>query len=420
MFRVVTDQLRISDGWVRCGRCSEVFDAREQLQPVPAHRGNVGTQDLPPTTFDADERVPAQPTQPAHLSPDADVPHAVLPLPSAPFSHPHLPPAPSFGRPAPLRWGEEGFGVPPSGIDRGPLVPPSSSSLSSSLPPSSLPPMISELPSTGKPVAVTAAPPSSSGVLPLASLRWELPDQVAVKQGQDRPTGMALQEDSAPDNHVSASLVAELAALAVPVALATPVLPTAAPALSVAKQAQVAPLDDGEMEEKLSFVRQARRKAFWNGRWMRLSLSLLALVLACTLLLQVAVQQRDQIAARDARLKPWLVRLCEPLGCAVGVPRQIESVLIEASTFTRTRQRSYRLGYTLRNTASQPVATPALEVTLTDAQDQPLLRRVLQPAELGATASLAPAADWSGAIFFSDDLAVNGRVAGYRLLAFYP
>ena len=31
IFRVVQDQLKVSDGWVRCGRCAEVFDAREQL-----------------------------------------------------------------------------------------------------------------------------------------------------------------------------------------------------------------------------------------------------------------------------------------------------------------------------------------------------------------------------------------------------
>ena len=31
-FRVVPDQLRISDGWVRCGRCQEVFDAAAALQ----------------------------------------------------------------------------------------------------------------------------------------------------------------------------------------------------------------------------------------------------------------------------------------------------------------------------------------------------------------------------------------------------
>ncbi|HOF31808.1 MAG TPA: zinc-ribbon domain-containing protein, partial [Burkholderiaceae bacterium] len=31
MFRVVPDQLRISEGWVRCGQCAEVFDAARNL-----------------------------------------------------------------------------------------------------------------------------------------------------------------------------------------------------------------------------------------------------------------------------------------------------------------------------------------------------------------------------------------------------
>jgi|CXWL01.1.fsa_nt_gi predicted Zn finger-like uncharacterized protein len=31
VFRVVPDQLRVSEGWVRCGRCSEVFNASENL-----------------------------------------------------------------------------------------------------------------------------------------------------------------------------------------------------------------------------------------------------------------------------------------------------------------------------------------------------------------------------------------------------
>ncbi|HBK01359.1 MAG TPA: hypothetical protein DDZ62_16360, partial [Delftia acidovorans] len=34
-FKVVADQLRISQGWVRCGVCHEVFDASEDLQPLP-------------------------------------------------------------------------------------------------------------------------------------------------------------------------------------------------------------------------------------------------------------------------------------------------------------------------------------------------------------------------------------------------
>ena len=31
LFRVVPDQLRISDGWVRCGQCGEIFDAAQNL-----------------------------------------------------------------------------------------------------------------------------------------------------------------------------------------------------------------------------------------------------------------------------------------------------------------------------------------------------------------------------------------------------
>src|SRR5687768_16046790 len=33
MFKVVPDQLRISEGWVRCGHCAGVFDATAHLQP---------------------------------------------------------------------------------------------------------------------------------------------------------------------------------------------------------------------------------------------------------------------------------------------------------------------------------------------------------------------------------------------------
>src|SRR6195952_1644114 len=31
IFRVVQDQLKVSEGWVRCGRCDEVFNALEGL-----------------------------------------------------------------------------------------------------------------------------------------------------------------------------------------------------------------------------------------------------------------------------------------------------------------------------------------------------------------------------------------------------
>jgi predicted Zn finger-like uncharacterized protein len=36
VFRVVQDQLKVSDGWVRCGRCSEVFNAAQRLFELEA------------------------------------------------------------------------------------------------------------------------------------------------------------------------------------------------------------------------------------------------------------------------------------------------------------------------------------------------------------------------------------------------
>ena len=54
---------------------------------------------------------------------------------------------------------------------------------------------------------------------------------------------------------------------------------------------------------------------------------------------------------------------------------------------------------------------PAMELTLTDAQDQPLVRRVLMPAELGAAPGvIAAASEWSGSLALA--VAANGTRAG--------
>src|SRR6476620_10869997 len=48
MFKVVADQLKVSQGWVRCGQCAEVFDATVHLLPreLPASS---------PASFDTQE-----------------------------------------------------------------------------------------------------------------------------------------------------------------------------------------------------------------------------------------------------------------------------------------------------------------------------------------------------------------------------
>ena len=135
----------------------------------------------------------------------------------------------------------------------------------------------------------------------------------------------------------------------------------------------------------------------------------------------MALDRRDWLAARAPQLAPALQALCAPLGCRVQPYRQLEAIVIDSSAFNRAGAGSFRFSVTLRNAADLPVASPALELTLTDAQDQPLLRRVVTAAELGAPPALPARGEFSGASTLTvGDAASPGAVVGYRLTAFYP
>lgn len=80
VFRVVPDQLRVSEGWVRCGKCSQVFNALEgliDLETGSPHR-NLGSGLAPPSDRELDIAHPAakpgsgkivpEPPRPSHRS----------------------------------------------------------------------------------------------------------------------------------------------------------------------------------------------------------------------------------------------------------------------------------------------------------------------------------------------------------------
>ena len=195
-------------------------------------------------------------------------------------------------------------------------------------------------------------------------------------------------------------------------------LPSVSPPLAEEDPDEPAPLPP---PEDVGFLRQARRRAFWRRPLVRAALVLLLLALAGLLALQVAVQERDRLAAAQPQLKPWLELLCGPLNCTIGPPRQIEAITIDSSSFNKLRSDTYRLNFTLKNSAGMPVATPSMELTLTDTQDQPVVRRVLSPPELGAPSQvIAAGGEWSGSVALAIAPNGNGRISGYRLLAFYP
>ena len=194
--------------------------------------------------------------------------------------------------------------------------------------------------------------------------------------------------------------------------------------------AVIASVDESdEKPADVSFVRDARRQAFWRRPLVRTLFACFALLLIIFLILQLVVQQRDKLAAFEPGLKPALQTVCEVLICSVDPLRQIDAVVIDASSFNKVNDSVYSLTFSIKNIATIAVAMPSLEVTLTDIQDQAVIRRVLTPAQFGmASGLLGPSAEFSGALTMQvtqseasrDGGSVSRRIAGYRLLAFYP
>ena len=92
MFQVETDQLKVSDGWVRCGHCDGVFDASAhfQIAPVPVAPETPEAPDLPVSPDAQFQDFPIQagladsvPAVPAALAAHQPLPDNMAPVPSA-------------------------------------------------------------------------------------------------------------------------------------------------------------------------------------------------------------------------------------------------------------------------------------------------------------------------------------------------
>lgn len=185
------------------------------------------------------------------------------------------------------------------------------------------------------------------------------------------------------------------------------------PAPAAAKEAPPAPVNYGER-----FAPPSRRRAVALLHAVGVPFLLLALVI------QGIVHFRDLVAARSPAAKPVLTRICAWFGCTIRPVRDINGLGIESSDLQvdAAHRGLLILSATLRNRSTLPLAYPYLELTLTDARDQTVARRALQPAEYaGGTADLTNGIPANGEIplrLFIDASATNQ--AGYRLYLFYP
>ena len=476
-FRVVPDQLKLSDGWVRCGHCADVFDATRYLEtwtpPAPQNAdadagqsgamleqssdpiggSNPGADDGQAPFNEAigsfDPVAPHSWQPPVHQTDvglgdmpivnrpeDAPEPAPQVPPPTDPFDAPDAPLAPvtpmaEVDPPAVAELPAEPQGFEPTNV--APLDEARPEDLAS--PPEQdeqddrdeldrlLDRVLNEEQPQEPQEAAPDAPWSKASPAPAAT-----PDPAIALPvtGEPTPPVQAEGEDTA-DFH------ADLQRYAASLKKPEPAEHPGAEAVSPKPKAAPEPVgfadDDDDLgdggglatTDEPEFVRQARRRAFWQSPAMRGMLLLVALLLAAVLAGQWALHERDRLAAVQPELKPWLVRLCEPLGCQVQPVRDIDAIVIDSSTLVRRLGNFYSFDLVLKNTSSFALAVPALELSLTDTGDTVISRRVFLPEELPGVPALLPA-QGSVPVSLRLSLAVGDQLpmAGYRALVFYP
>jgi predicted Zn finger-like uncharacterized protein len=161
-----------------------------------------------------------------------------------------------------------------------------------------------------------------------------------------------------------------------------------------------------------------------RSRWLWGAAAVLA---ALAVVAQFGYRFRAEVAAAAPEAREPLRALCRPLGCDVPLPRRPELMSIDSSELQADTRREgvIVLNAVIRNRARFPQDYPALELTLTDEADRPLLRRVLAPRdylELARRDELARQGIAGGAeavlrVFLDTS---RTRATGYRLYLFYP
>ena len=415
-FKVVADQLRISQGWVRCGMCQSVFDASQDLQSVPDEL-------LQSDAVDAQQKPAVQEVQPT----EADE----QPVPAWPQQDVADAPAPHMQKAEALQ------DLASDSVDAAPAV----AQVAEAAPAAEPADVVSESEPSGSMTGMADAQPSFvDQARPLteeaaAAARHEPhPDASEPEDGLESgdipaPTepepellvqslpSEVLMPEAAQDlkDEAQAEAVSKEALLHADVGAIQPARDRAQ-AVTDADQDEVVAIAGDEP----GFVRQARRQAFWHSAGMRVALVLGSLVAVAGVVGQYAWLQRDVLAAQYPALAPVLAKACSLAGCELQARRAIADVVISGSGFKQLADdRQYQWSLTLENRSDVPVAMPMAELTLTDAQDRPLLRRVIDLRLLGGPEQLHARQEWSVNVPVQvQDL--GAAVAGYRALVFYP
>ncbi|HEY9276989.1 MAG TPA: DUF3426 domain-containing protein [Methylotenera sp.] len=132
---------------------------------------------------------------------------------------------------------------------------------------------------------------------------------------------------------------------------------------------------------------------------------------------------RDEIAIYYPNAKSYLVQACQKLSCSINLPQNIEFIVIDDSDMQEDAEHPglVRFASTLINNGTHVVAYPNLELTLTDVEDKPVLRRIFKANEyLPAGTNIADGIQAGTETRIKLAVTTNDvAVAGYRVFVTY-
>ena len=132
---------------------------------------------------------------------------------------------------------------------------------------------------------------------------------------------------------------------------------------------------------------------------------------------------RTEITIYYPNSKNYLLKICKAIGCNIDLPKKIDLIVIDDSDIHEDENYLgvIHLSSTLINRGNFSQAYPNLELTLTDNEDKPKLRRVFRPVEY-----LTDQSNIANGLAAGEEikikLAINAQnttVAGYRLFLSY-
>lgn len=155
----------------------------------------------------------------------------------------------------------------------------------------------------------------------------------------------------------------------------------------------------------------------------KLLIALLGLFLLILALLQAVFFFRTQLAAQYPQAKPYLQQICQALQCEIKLAQNLNLLTIDDSDMQESDDYQDVISFSsvLINNANYVQAYPNIELTLTDTQDQPVLRKLVTPKEYLAE-NVQVEAGMNARQELRLNLAIDASdliVAGYRVLLVY-